>query len=730
MAYTPQQIKAELARRELARRAASKATPPAPSAPAAKPSAPKPYDPTLLEDAADFFSPLAGAAGRIQETMPMAASLVNPSLGLAQYAGAEINKASGQVGEATAERLGAEGMNPYGAAALGMGASIVSNPMTWVGTGAASSGGRVLKPTVPASRAFDVATADKWNMPTSRADRTGGIGAARVETGLSGTITGGPIFQKLAQQKMAALENARSQIGSRFGTREPLSASGLESKLGMQGEMGAGYQTAVDLYKKVPDNKFSVGNFEQALNDIDFQNIDKSALSTINDLRGRFQKQPPPTEATSPKSFGASKQIQNVEIPPSMEQVPGEGNVFAPGRTAQMESTLQSQYRVGPQTPDLPIISDAANKTGEPYAVFQGNTDFGGGEMVSNYILRGQHPRSGGNFNAQQLSEMGIKIKGRTQKAAELGHSPVDAPAEVFGDVSGPPGFQTINEARNLLSREIKSDTKYNPIMGNQMGPKATALSKLKKALDKDISEYVERNKQNKSDPLGKWEAEEFDTAFNRANSFYGDYQSLKNHPLVEKLSKVPDSDIPKTVFASGRIEDVNIAKAALGQKGFNAAKKQYFNELLESKNIESTLAKESPEFLKGVFNDKELNALREMASLKKTSLTAEKLAGNPSGTAQRLGSYATLGGLGGLWFNALKSPTAGSLAGAAVTTAGVLGIPYAASKLYTGWGSKGVPYSYGTASTKATSIGSNVASTSRSDALREFARRYIKINE
>lgn len=630
---------------------------------------------------ADFVQPFSNAMGEAQAALPRAVGLVSPPLGAAMYGVNKINEAAGSVAGPVAEFAGRHGVNPYVGAGLGMAASVAANPLTYVNPMGAGIAGKVLKPVIPAERAFDVVTAQKYGLPMTRADLTGGVGAARVETGLSGTITGGGPFQKIAAEKLAAIERAKSYLASRFGTEQPLSSSGAEAKLSMQSEMGAASQTARDLYKQVPDVKIQVGNLNKSLNELDFGAIDKGASSTIQDVRSRLGINPNQTETTVP--------------------------------------TMGSQYSVKPIAPELPIISDAANATGEPYAVFQGNTDFGGGNIHSTYILRGDHPRTGGNFSAEQLSEMGIKIKGKTQKAAELGHEPVGATPEVFGGTPQTQGFQKLNDIRNLLSKEIQSDTTYNPIMGNQVGPKAQTLSPLKKALDQDIQTYP----STVTDPIRKAEAADFQTSFNKANMYYGDIKNLKNNKFVQRLSRVPESDIPKTVFGSGRIEDINVSKAVLGQEGFNAAKKQFFNDLLESKNIETKLSKYEPEFLNGVFNPNELNALREAASLKKTSLTAEKLAGNPSGTAQRLASIATGGGLAHAAYQALTHPVA-----AAAEAVGVLGLPYVGTKAYLGT-TQGVPYSVGRGSmvgTKAGALAAN-SSSSRKDAHAEFIRRYIK---
>jgi hypothetical protein len=635
------------------------------------------------QKAADFVQPFTDALGKAQSAIPvttMLAENVSPVFGAAYYGANKINEAAGSVAAPVAEFAGQHGANPYVGAGLGMAASIAVNPLTYVNPSAGIAG-KVLKPVIPAERAFDVATAQKYGLPMTRADLTGGVGAARVETGLSGTLTGGSAFQKIAAEKLAAIERAKTYIASRFGTDQPLSASGAESRLGMQSEMGTAGQTAQKLYKDVPDVQIQVGTLDKSMNELDYGAIDKGAASTIQEIRSRLGNKTPETETTVP--------------------------------------TMGAEYSVKPKAPDLPIMSDAANATGEPYAVFQGNMDLGAEGKYSTYILRGDHPRTGGNFNAGQLSEMGIKVKGKTQRAAEMGHEPLDLRPETLGGPPAAHGFQKLNDIRNLLSKEIQSDTTYNPIMGNQTGPKAQTLVPLKKALDADIKNYP----STVTDPIRKAEAADFQTAFTKANSYYGTLKNLKQNKLVQKLSRVPESDIPKTVFGSGRIEDINVAKSALGDAGFKAAKKQFFNDLLESKNIDTKLSKYEPEFLSGVFNSEELNALKEAASLKKTSLTAEKLAGNPSGTAQRLASFAAGGGLAHAGYKAVTQPVA-----AAVEATAILGLPYAASKAYLGT-THGIPYSFGRGSAIATKAGALGASSSsnKKDVQAEFIRRYVK---
>lgn len=415
---------------------------------------------------------------------------------------------------------------------------------------------KLFAPKVPASRAFDVATAEKYGLgPTmTRADLTGGAGAAKIESALGSTLTGGAPINANNEEKMRLIEQARANIADKFGTAQSPSAVGQDARLGMQGEMGEASQTARNLYKQIPDVPIPPSNLEKALNDVDFKNVDKGAAKTISEIRARLGHEAPITESGSASS-------------------------------------------VGPVTPEQPAT----------------------------------------------------------------------------------PTFQKLNDIRNLLSKEIQADTKYNPIIGNQIGEKAQALIPIKKALDADYGAYV---KASRSTPYGNMESSEFDRTFTRANSFYGDLQQLKSNKLVRKLAdpSLSPSDIPNVIFRSGNIEDINTAKAVLGQDGYKAAKQSFFTDLLNSKNIDRELGKYSDEFLKGAFTGDELQALKEAGSLAKTAKTAETMAGNTSRTAGHLATLATGGGLMDAARRLFSNPIA-----AAGEAAATLGGPYLGAKAYLG---------------------------------------------
>lgn len=492
-----------------------------------------------------------------------------------------------------------------GGLAMGVGIGDTIDPMK----GFLNAKKMLFAPKVPASRAFDIATAEKYGLGPylTRADKTGSKIASKIESGLSSTLTGGEPIQANNEEKLRLLDQARQNIAEKFGTQMPPSAVGQEARLGMQSEMGEASSRARSLYKQIPDVPIPPENLHKALNDVDFQNLDKGALKTINEIRARLGTEAPITEETISRPIGSSSRVTTEDVPGQVKNIPGEGNMFVPPGVKTTTSKLESAYRVAPKDAELPST----------------------------------------------------------------------------------PTFQKLNDIRNMLSKEIQADTTFNPIVGNQVGEKAQALIPIKKALDADYKSYVQAARKGaEENPYGNMEAKQFDAAFTKANSFYGDLKSLKSNKLVRKLAdpQLSPSDIPDVIFRSGNIEDINTARAVLGDKGFRVAKKQFFTDLLDSKNIGRELDKYSNEFLKGTFNSDELQALREADSLAKTSKTAETLAGNSSRTAGHLATLATGGGLVDAARRMFTNPALA--AGEAAVT---LGTPYAAAKAYLGTGS-GIP--------------------------------------
>lgn len=238
----------------------------------------------------------------------------------------------------------------------------------------------------------------------------------------------------------------------------------------------------------------------------------------------------------------------------------------------------------------------------------------------------------------------------------------------------GPPTFQELNKLRNDLAYQLKKETTWSPITGPQISPSGQKILSIKEAIDKDVNAFAETN-------IGKYT--EFGSAFQKAKGFYGDYANLKNNKLVRKLGNSPESDMAQTIFGKGTVENVRVAKSALGEEGFKAVQDQYFSSLLDQKNIANKLGKLDSDFMQESLRSEQLQALREVDAFRKTAKGAERMAGNTSRTAQ---TGATIG-TGVVLYRILKGAFTNPV-DALLQTAEVLGLPYLASKAYLATGS------------------------------------------
>lgn len=241
---------------------------------------------------------------------------------------------------------------------------------------------------------------------------------------------------------------------------------------------------------------------------------------------------------------------------------------------------------------------------------------------------------------------------------------------------NGPPTFQELNKLRNDLAYDLRQETKWTPF-GPEISPSGRKILALKDSVEKDIGDFAQTS-------LGKYS--EFGSAYQKAKGFYGDYAELKKNKLVQKIGKVPESDVASVVFGKGRAEDIRVAKSALGEDGFKAIQDQYFSSLLDEKNIGNKLeklGKGNSDFLQESLRPEQLQALKEVDAFRRTARGPDRMAGNTSRTAQ---TGATIG-TGALLYKTLKGAFTNPIE-AIVHTAEILGLPYAASKLYLGTGS------------------------------------------
>lgn len=130
-------------------------------------------------------------------------------------------------------------------------------------------------------------------------------------------------------------------------------------------------------------------------------------------------------------------------------------NIQSVGNKAQDE-ILAKIENVTKAESSLPVVNPA--EAGQsPYALFQGNFDFGQGNQYSTYRVYGEHPRAGGNFGSAELEKMGVPITGRETRA--VGQEPIGLPAKSLAaqDVISKAGIQPneVSQALDAINKRL-----------------------------------------------------------------------------------------------------------------------------------------------------------------------------------------------------------------------------------------------------------------------------------
>lgn len=179
-----------------------------------------------------------------------------------------------------------------------------------------------------------------------------------------------------------------------------------------------------------------------------------------------------------------------------------------------------------------------------------------------------------------------------------------------------PPNTPSVQDLIKLRSK-LGAAARMGGIDGYNAG-------QLKSALDQDIADLG-----SGEGPLGKMVNEATVPPLKQATSYYREMMNQQGTPLYRKLSTGKIEDIPNTIFNGGRTQDVLEARAALGEQGFQAAKRSFFNEVINSKNVGKVLekyGKNNSDFLQTAFTPSELNSLRTIDSLQKSAVSYDRI--------------------------------------------------------------------------------------------------------
>lgn len=210
--------------------------------------------PSQTPPSESFMDTVGQAAGKIQGTMPYVAGLMSPTLGLGYKAAEQMNEASGELGGNVAEMLGRETNLPHPVNALvGMGATILSNPQTYVNPGSGMSG-RLMKPVAPLERQAAVGVAERIGMPLRRGEVTGSKASLGLSNLMEKTVMGAGPEDAFTKNQYSALGAEKSRIQNSIGNPGDIYAVGSNAQSKIKNR-GAGMKSARDaMFEAIPDD--------------------------------------------------------------------------------------------------------------------------------------------------------------------------------------------------------------------------------------------------------------------------------------------------------------------------------------------------------------------------------------------------------------------------------------------------------------------------------------------
>lgn len=234
--------------------------------------------------------------------------------------------------------------------------------------------------------------------------------------------------------------------------------------------------------------------------------------------------------------------------------------------------------------------------------------------------------------------------------------------------------YPLLKRLREVLNAKAQGG---NPGLQSGLPGQANQLSRdylrLKAALDKDIDNYV----NTQTGPLESMVADEFKSSYKKANAFSGAFNKIFKSDEAAALAETAPERVVESVFKKNNETAIKRFRALAGDEGFQAAKQKFTQDLLESGNVESELAKYKPGTLEAIYTKPEIDRIRKYASVQSGTKTVSNLQGTQGSARSNVG-VASYGGL----FAGLGALARGNVEGAAVGV-GQFFLPYAAAKGY-----------------------------------------------
>ncbi len=168
--------------------------------------------------------------------------------------------------------------------------------------------------------------------------------------------------------------------------------------------------------------------------------------------------------------------------------------------------------------------------------------------------------------------------------------------------------------------------------------PEKQVYKQLKNSLDDDLAKFADE------------EGGEIGKAWKKANSFHGAVKQLASDPNIKSvLDKANPSAVVNSLFNSRNTLQLRLLRKAMPESSYQNLQGAMINRLFEggvnqtaSEALASNIGKYGDEFLEVAVTKQKLNRLKEFAEVVQSVKAPERLAGNPSGTAQNVISFAS----------------------------------------------------------------------------------------
>lgn len=163
--------------------------------------------------------------------------------------------------------------------------------------------------------------------------------------------------------------------------------------------------------------------------------------------------------------------------------------------------------------------------------------------------------------------------------------------------------------------------------------PEKLVYKRVKNALDEDIAAFADA------------QGGEVAKSWKKANAFHGAVKQLADDPSIKSvLNKANPSAIADSLLNSKNTLQVRLLRKAMPDKDFQKLQSAVVDRLFEggvnrtaASAMETNLKRYGDEFLEVAITKPKLNRLKEFAEVVGAAKKAEKMAGNPSGTAQNV---------------------------------------------------------------------------------------------